>query len=117
MAINININNLLRLEDLRVTEVAEEVDEDVVVIKVQPRKEKEIFCPHCGSKHLYRHGHARPRKVLHAYGCGKRIYLKIQGLQRWKCRRCGRTFTQQLKILKPKKQAHQYAKDVGTAVA
>ena len=92
------INNLLRLEDIRVTEVVEEVDEDVVVIKVQPRKEKEIFCPHCGSKHLYRHGHARPRKVLHACICGKRIYLKIQGLQRLKCKHCGRTFTQKLEI-------------------
>jgi len=48
------INNLLRLDDLKVTEVVGEADE----------KEKESFCPHCGSKHLYRHGHARPRKVL-----------------------------------------------------
>ncbi|WP_286974930.1 hypothetical protein [Acetomicrobium sp. UBA5826] len=36
--------------------------------------------------------------MLHAYVCGKRIYLKIQRLQRWKCRRCGRTSIQQLEI-------------------
>ena len=95
-----NITKLLGLEGLRILEVVEE--EEIIVIKVQPRKEKEIFCPHCGSKHIYRYGHARARKVLHAYVCGKRIYLKIQGLQRWKCRRCGHTFTQQLEILKPR---------------
>jgi len=95
-----NITKLLGLEGLRVLEVVEE--EEIIVIKVQPKKEMEIFCPHCGSNCLYRHGKARPRRVLHAYVCGKRIYLEIWGLQRWKCRKCGRTFTQQLEILRPK---------------
>ena len=95
-----NITKLLGLEGLRVLGVVEE--KEIIVIKVQPKKEKEIFCPHCASKHLYRHGKAKPRRVLHAYVCGKRIYLKIQGLQRWKCRRCDHTFTHQLEILRPK---------------
>ncbi len=95
-----NITNLLGLEGLKVLEVVEE-EEGFIVIEVQAKKRK-AFCPHCGSKHLYKHGHARPRRVLHAFICGKRVYLKIQGLQRWKCRICGRTFTQRLEILRPK---------------
>ncbi len=91
---------LLGLEGLRVLGVVEE--KEIIVIKVQPKKEKEIFCPHCASNCLHRHGKARPRRVLHAYVCGERIYLKIQGLQRWKCRRCDHTFTQQLEILRSK---------------
>ncbi len=94
-----DITNLLGLEGLRVIQVVKE--EDFVVIKVQAKGER-AFCPHCGSKHLYRHGHARPRRVLHAFICGKRVYLEIWGLQRWKCRSCGRTFTQRLEILRPK---------------
>jgi transposase len=91
---------LLGLEGLKVLEVVEE-EEGFVVIEVQAKQE-ETTCPHCGSKHLYKHGHARPRKALHAFTYGKRIYLKIQGLHRWKCRICGHTFTQRLEILGPK---------------
>lgn len=69
-----DITNLLGLEGLRVIQVVKE--EDFVVIKVQAKGER-AFCPHCGSKHLYRHGHARPRRVLHAFICGKRVYLDM----------------------------------------
>jgi len=70
-----NITNLLGLEGLKVLEVVEE-EEGFIVIEVQAKKRK-AFCPHCGSKHLYRHGHARPRRVLHAFICGKRVYLDM----------------------------------------
>jgi transposase-like protein len=29
--------------------------------------------------------------VLHALFNGKKVYLEIQGRQRWKCKHCGRT--------------------------
>lgn len=39
-------------------------------------KGEKTHYPHCCIKVLYRHAYARPRKALHAYVLGKRIYLK-----------------------------------------
>jgi len=40
---------------------------------------------------------------------GKKVYLEIHGSQRWKCKHCGRTFTQELKIAKPRSRLTKYA--------
>jgi transposase len=79
------------------------------VIEVQVKPDKTAVCPECNSKDLYRHGKAKSRKVLHTLINGKKVYLEIHGRQRWKCKHCGRTFTQELKIIKPRSRLTNYA--------
>jgi hypothetical protein len=69
-----NITNLLGLEGLKVLEVVEE-EEGFIVIEVQAKKRK-AFCPHCGSKHLYKHGKAKPRKGVTCF------YLWQEGISK-----------------------------------
>lgn len=102
-----NITNMLGLKGFKVSDTREE--EDAFVIEVQVKPNKTAVCPECNSKDLYRHGKAKPRKVLHALINGKKVYLEIHGRQRWKCKHCGRTFTQELKIIKPRSRSTKYA--------
>ena len=106
-----NITNMLGLKGFKVSDTREE--EDAFVIEVQVKPNKTAVCPECNSKDLYRHGKAKPRKVLHALINGKKVYLEIHGRQRWKCKHCGRTFTQELEIAKPRSRLTKYAKKVG----
>lgn len=102
-----NITNMLGLKGFKVSDTREE--EDAFVIEVQVKPDKTAVCPECNSKDLYRHGKAKPRKVLHALINGKKVYLEIHGRQRWKCKHCGRTFTQELEIIKPRSRLTRYA--------
>jgi len=102
-----NITNMLGLKGFEVSDTREE--EDAFVIEVQVKPDKTAVCPECNSKDLYRHGKAKPRKVLHALINGKKVYLEIHGRQRWKCKHCGRTFTQELEIIKPRSRLTRYA--------
>ena len=56
-------------------------------------------------------GTARPNqgRCSHTLINGKKVYLEIHGRQRWKCKHCGRTFTQELKIIKPRSRLTNYA--------
>jgi len=83
-------------------------EEGAFVIEVQVKSE-EADCPRCGSRDLYRHGKAKPRKALHALLNGHKVYLEIHGRQRCKCKYCGRTFTQELEIIKPRSRSTKYA--------
>ncbi len=60
-------------------------------------------------------GTAKPNRgrCSHALINGKKVYLEIHGRQRWKCKHCGRTFTQELEIIKPRSRLTRYAKKVG----
>jgi len=50
------------LKAFKVSDTREE--EDAFVIEVQVKPNKTAVCPECNSKDLYRHGKAKPRKVL-----------------------------------------------------
>jgi len=104
---NNNITKILGLKGFKISDTREE--EDAFVIEVQVKPDKTAVCPECNSKDFYRHGKAKPRKVLHALFNGKKVYLEIHGRQRWKCKHCGRTFTQELKIIKPRSRLTNYA--------
>jgi len=102
-----NITKMLGLKGFKISDTREE--EDAFVIEVQVKPDRTAVCPECNSKDFYRHGKAKPRKVLHALFNGKKVYLEIHGRQRWKCKHCGRTFTQELKIIKPRSRLTNYA--------
>ncbi len=104
---NNNITKMLGLKGFKISDTREE--EDAFVIEVQVKPDKTAVCLQCNSKDLYRHGKAKPRKVLHTLINGKKVYLEIHGRQRWKCKHCGRTFTQELKIIRPRSRLTNYA--------
>jgi len=104
---NNNITKILGLKGFKISDTREE--EDAFVIEVQVKPDRTAVCPECNSKDFYRHGKAKPRKVLHTLINGKKVYLEIHGRQRWKCKHCGRTFTQELKIIKPRSRLTNYA--------
>jgi transposase len=79
---------LLGLKGYQVGRVKE--DSQWVIIEVRTIG-KEVNCPYCGRKRLYRHGACPPRRVLHSWSNGKKIYLELYR-QRWRCRDCGHTF-------------------------
>ncbi len=58
-----------------------------------------INCPHCSSTRIYGHGWCKPRKVLHSWSNGKRVYLELCR-QRWRCRECGRSFNDGAQLLR-----------------
>ena len=57
-------------------------------------------CPYCSGKRLYRHGACLPRKVLHSWSNGKKVYLELYR-QRWRCRDCGHSFYDGAKQVPP----------------
>ncbi len=46
------------------------------------------------------HGRCKPREVVHSWGRGRKIYLKLER-NRWKCRDCGRTFSEGRELVRP----------------
>lgn len=57
-------------------------------------------CPHCSSTDIYGHGRCKPRRVLHSWSNGRKVYLELHR-QRWRCRICGRSFNDGLELLRP----------------
>jgi len=60
---NNNITKMLGLKGFKISDTREE-EEDAFVIEVQVKPDKTAVCPECSLKDLYRHGKAKPRKVL-----------------------------------------------------
>lgn len=88
---------LLGLKDCEVEEVKE--DKEGIVVKVA-LKASEVTCPHCGSLNLHRHGKCKPRKVLHGWTNGRRVYLELYR-HRWRCHSCGHTFSDGKDLVEP----------------
>lgn len=65
---------LLGLKDYKVGEVVEGVKREVVKTSAKGEEKK---CPHRGSARLCRHGTCKPRKVLHTWSNGRRVYLEF----------------------------------------
>jgi len=89
------------------------VKEDSKGVTVEVRVSGEgACCPYCGGKKLYRHGACLPRRVLHSWSNGKKVYLELYR-QRWRCRDCGHSFYDGAKLVRPysriTKQAEQEA--------
>jgi len=89
------------------------VKEDSKGVTVEVRVSGEGACyAYCGGKRLYRHGACLPRRVLHSWSNGKKIYLELYR-QRWRCRDCGHSFCDGAKLVRPysriTKQAEQEA--------
>ncbi len=91
------ITILLGLEGYHVGWVREE--KEGIVVKVGTGVEG-VSCPNCGSTGLYRHGSCKLRRVLHSWSNGKKVYLELYR-QRWRCRECGRSFTDGVGLLRP----------------
>ena len=104
-----SITILLGLKGYQVGGVTE--DGKGVIVEVRTIGE-EVNCPYCGGQRLYKHGACLPRKVLHSWSNGKRVYLELYR-QRWRCRDCGHSFYDGVKLLRPysriTKQAEQEA--------
>jgi len=100
---------LLGLEGYQVGEVTE--DSKGLIVEVRSNRE-EVCCPYCGGRRLYRHAACTPRRVLHSWSNGKKVYLELYR-QRWRCRDCGHSFYDGGKLVRPysriTKQAEQEA--------
>ena len=59
----------------------------------------EVTCPYCGSPRLYGHGSCKPRKALHSWSNGKKVYVELHR-QRWRCRECSRCFNDGTELLR-----------------
>jgi transposase len=94
------------LENYRLGEVRRE--EDRVTVKAEVKgKEK---CPYCGSGRLYRHGESKPRKVLHTWSNGRRVYLELHR-RHWKCCSCRHTFTEGWQLVRPRSRLIRPSED------
>jgi len=91
------ITILLGIEGYLVGGVREE--EDGFVVEVE-RRGGEVSCPRCKCSCLYRQGKAKPRRVLHSWSRGRRIYL-LMSRQRWRCCGCGHSFSEGAWLLPP----------------
>lgn len=96
---------LLGLKGVRVKGVKEEEGRLVVEVKLEGGEGR---CPHCGCLALSPHGKGKWREVLHSWIRGKRIYLRLRR-PRWRCRGCGRCFSQGLSLLRPYSRLSQHA--------
>jgi len=90
------ITILLGLKGYQVGKVTE--DDEGIVVEVRIGKGK-VSCPHCSSSRLYSHGRCNPRKVLHNWRSGKKIYLELHR-QRWRCRECNHSFNDGAELLR-----------------
>lgn len=102
-----SITKLLGIEEYQVGQVIEERDGFVVEVK---RRGGEASCPCCSSGRLYRHGKSKPRRVLHSWSRGKRIYLLLTR-QRWRCCGCGHSFTAGVLLLRPYSRLSRQAEE------
>ena len=57
-------------------------------------------CPRCGCSEVYRHGQSQPRRVLHSWTRGKKVYLEVHR-KRWLCRECRCSFSDRTELLRP----------------
>jgi transposase len=87
---------LLGLKGHRVGGMRENGEGIVVEVRV---REGDDSCPYCGSARLYKHGSCLPRKVLHSWTQGKKVYLKLYR-QRWRCRECRHSFNEGREVLR-----------------
>ena len=101
------ITRLLGIEGYQVGEVREEGSGFTVEVERQGR---EVSCPGCGCGHLYRHGQAQARKVLHSWARGRRVYLLLSR-RRWRCRGCGHSFTEGAPLVRPYSRLSRPAED------
>jgi len=81
---------LLGLEGYRIGETRQ--NDKGIMVEVMGRRCGLGQCPWCGSARLYRHGFCKPRRLLHGWLHGKKVYLELHR-QRFRCRDCGKSFT------------------------
>ena len=60
----------------------------------------QAFVVRCSGHGLYGHGKAKPRRVLHGWMRGKRVYLLL-ARRRWRCEGCGHSFTEGASLVRP----------------
>jgi transposase len=89
------------------------VKEDSKGVTVHVRiSEEEVGCPYCAGKRLCKHGACLPKRVLHGWNSGRKVYLELYR-QRWRCRDCGHPFCDGVKLVRlhsrTTKQAEQEA--------
>ena len=75
------ITILLGLKGYQIGKVWEGGGGIVVQVTIGMRK---VSCPYCGSLRLYGHGACKPRKALHSWSNGNKVYLELYR-QRWRC--------------------------------
>ncbi|MCL0073113.1 transposase family protein [Dehalococcoidia bacterium] len=95
---------LLGLKDYKVGEVWGGEEKVVVKVEIKGR----IKCSYCGSGKLYRHGMCQPRKILHTWSNGRRVYLELHR-RRWKCRDCKRTFAEGRELVRSRSRLTRQA--------
>jgi len=90
-----SITILLGLKGYRV-EGAKDGEQEIVVEARGHLKESTL--PRCGCPEVHSHGESKPRKVLHSWIGGKRVYLELHW-KRWRCRERNRSFSEGTELL------------------
>ncbi len=75
-----SITILLGLKGYEVEGLSE--DEQAIAVEVRGGLKRDS-CPCCGGSDVYGHGRSKPRKMLHSWKMGKRVYLELRR-KRWR---------------------------------
>jgi len=87
-----SITTVLSISDYVITGTRDEGSG--IVIAARPRRPRRPRCPHCGRRRVWRHG-SRTRRVAHLPVGPRHCDLELT-VQRYRCPRCGHTFTPDL---------------------
>ncbi len=94
------LEQILELPNVEVKEY-QKLDEETCIFVVESRARKAI-CPRCGTRSQNLHQN-RWHLVKDLSVSGQKTYLKVNRRQ-WKCKTCGRPFSEELKWLKMRRR-------------
>ncbi|TWH39738.1 ISL3 family transposase [Dulcicalothrix desertica] len=102
------LTQLLNLPDVT---VESSIQEGLVLILSVSKKEKSAVCPHCGTKS--RHLHQNQNHLVKDLPMGDKEVILNLNRRRFKCKKCRKTFSEQLDFVGTKKSfTHRYAENI-----
>ncbi|MGF1674320.1 MAG: transposase family protein [Rivularia sp. (in: cyanobacteria)] len=102
------LTQLLNLTDVV---VESSIQEGSVLILSVGKKEKSAGCPHCGTKS--RHLHQNQNHLVKDLPMGDKEVILNLNRRRFKCKKCRKTFSEQLNFIGTKKSfTHRYAEHI-----
>jgi len=102
---------LTQLLNLPGVTVESSIQEGLVLILSVSKKEKSAVCPHCGTKS--RHLHQNQSHLVKDLPMGDKEVILNLNRRRFKCKKCRKTFSEQLDFVGTKKSfTHRYAENI-----
>lgn len=102
---------LTQLLNLPGVTVESSIQEGLVLILSVSKKEKSAVCPHCGTKS--RHLHQNQSHLVKDLPMGDKEVILNLNRRRFKCKKCRKTFSEQLNFVGTKKSfTHRYAENI-----